>query len=191
MTVLGLTGGIGTGKSTVSRYLESKGFEIIDADQISREIVQPGSPLLTRISDTFGRQFVKNGILQRKELGAFVFESPERKSMLDDIMMGTIIAIIEERVRSAGGNCIIDAPLLFEVGLDRLCDAVFVVDADTEVRIARVMKRDGISRQEVMDRISNQMGREEKLARADAVLDNSTDKEALYRQIDEAMEKYV
>lgn len=191
MSVIGLTGGIGTGKSTVSRYLEKKGFEIIDADQIGKDIVEPGSPLLDRLSEAFGAEFVVDGVLQRKKLGAYVFESAERKAKLDEIMMGTIISIIKDRASSCIGNCIIDAPLLYEVGLDSECDKVFVVDADMEVRIQRVMARDGISRQEIIDRINNQMGAAEKAARADVVLDNSGDKEELYRQIDRAIEEYV
>lgn len=191
MSVIGLTGGIGTGKSTVSKYLIDKGFEIIDADQIGKDIVEPGSPLLDKLAEAFGAEFVVDGVLQRKKLGSYVFESPERKEKLDDIMMGTILRIIRERASACSGNCIIDAALLFEVGLDKDCDEVFVVDADQEVRIDRVMKRDGISRQDVIDRINRQMDMKEKLARADVVLDNSNSKEELYQQIDEAIKKYV
>lgn len=191
MAVIGLTGGIGTGKSTVSKYLVKKGFEIADADQIARDITLPGSPVINRITAAFGEEFVVDGVLQRKKLGKYVFESAERKKTLDGIMMTTIISIIDERIHNAEGHIIIDAPLLFEVGLDNRCDRVFVVNADTEVRIERVMNRDGISRQEVLDRIANQMPMEDKIERADFVLDNSGSREELYHQIDEAIKEYV
>ena len=99
MRVIGLTGGIGTGKSTVSKYLASRGFEIIDADLIARQIVQPGSPLLDEIGSTFGSQFIlPDGSLDRKALGAYVFSDSHRRKQLDDIMMGRIVSTIRERI---------------------------------------------------------------------------------------------
>lgn len=190
---IGLTGGIGTGKSTVSSYLiEKYGFEIVDADKVSREIVQKGSPLLDKLAETFGAQFIdEDGNLKRKELGAYVFAEKSRKEQLDSIMMGEIIRICSTRVMSCPGNVILDAPLLFEVGLDKYVEKTWLVDADIDVRIARVCARDGISEQEVRDRIANQMGQDEKRARADVVLDNSGTKEELHQQIDEMIKEYV
>lgn len=190
--IIGLTGGIGTGKSTVSEYLINEyGFEIVDADKISREIVEKGSPLLDVISDTFGSQFIdEDGNLKRRELGAYVFADKSRKEQLDSIMMGEIISIIRKRIRMHD-RVILDAALLFEAGLDKDTDVTWLVDADTDVRIKRVCSRDGISEQEVRDRISNQMNQDEKKKYADVVIDNSGTKEELHRQIDEVIREYV
>lgn len=190
--IIGLTGGIGTGKSTVSEYLiEKYGFKIVDADKVSREIVEKGSPLLDRIRDTFGVEFIdEEGCLRRKALGAFVFADKNRKKQLDDIMMGEILRICRERIRM-NDRVILDAALLFEVGLDKDVDVTWLVDANTDVRIRRVCKRDGISEEEVRDRMKNQMHQDEKKLRADVILDNSGTKEELHRIIDEIIESYV
>lgn len=190
---IGLTGGIGTGKSTVSDYLiEKYGFKIVDADKISREIVQKGSPLLNKIAETFGSQFIDDdGCLKRKDLGAYVFAEKSRKEQLDSIMKGEIVKLCSERVMESEGNVILDAPLLYEFDLDKYVEEVWLVDADIDVRIARVCARDGISEKEVRDRIANQMGQDEKRARADVILDNSGTKEELHQQIDEKVKEYV
>lgn len=192
MRVIGLTGGIGTGKSTVSEYLASKGFEIVDADLIARQIVQPGSPLLDRIAETFGSQFIlPDGSLDRKALGAYVFKDNQRKKQLDDIMMGSIVSTIRENIAGAEGKVIVDAPLLFEVGLDADVEAVWLVDAADEIRIKRVCARDNISAQQVADRIKNQMPQSEKAAKSDEIIDNSGSEEELYQQIDRLIKKYA
>ncbi len=192
MRVIGLTGGIGTGKSTVSAYLASKGFEIIDADLIARQIVIPGSPLLGEISNTFGKCFIlSDGSLDRKALGAYVFKDKSKKTQLDDIMMGTIISIIREKIRNARGNVIVDAPLLFETGLDADVEFVWLVDAEDEIRIKRVCDRDNIPPQQVADRINNQMSQNEKKMKSDEIIDNSGSEEELYQQLDQLINKYV
>ena len=192
MRVIGLTGGIGTGKSTVSEYLASKGFEIIDADLIARQIVQPGSPLLDRIAEVFGNQFIlPDGSLDRKALGAYIFRDPQRRKQLDDIMMGSIVSTIRESIRNAEGNVIVDAPLLFEAGLDADVEAVWLVDAADDIRIKRVCARDNISAQQVADRINNQMPQSEKAAKSDEIIDNSGSEEELYQQIDRLIKKYA
>ena len=190
--VIGLTGGIGTGKSTVSEYLASKGFEIIDADLIARQLVMPGLPLLDEIGRTFGSRFIlPDGSLDRKALGAYVFRDSSRKKQLDDIMMGSIVLNIRERIQNARNSVIVDAPLLFEAGLDADVDYVWLVDATDEVRIRRVCARDNISAGQVADRISNQMPQSEKAAKSDEIIDNSGSEEELYRQIDQLIKKYA
>ncbi len=192
MRVIGLTGGIGTGKSTVSAYLASKGFEIIDADLIARQIVTPGSPLLDEISNAFGEHFIlPDGSLDRKALGAYIFKDKNKKAQLDNIMMGTIISIIRERIQNAKGNIIVDAPLLFETGLDADVEVVWLVDAEDEIRIRRVCARDNISAQQVADRIDNQMSQNEKKIKSDEIIDNSGSEEELYQQLDQLIDKYV
>ncbi|MBN7772431.1 dephospho-CoA kinase [Clostridium aminobutyricum] len=190
MKVIGLTGGIGSGKSTVSKYLMSKGYEIVDADQIARELVAPHSETLERIQTAFGKDILLNdNSLNRKALADIIFSDPEKKKQLDEIMHHEIIRIIRKRLddaraKSQGKAVFVDAPLLFEVGLEQYVEQTWVVDASDEVRINRVVERDQTTRAMVRARIDNQMSREEKNQKADIVLDNSTTKEKLYEQIE-------
>lgn len=195
--VLGLTGGIGTGKSTAARYLVSKGLIHIDADAISRKLTEKvpeeDNPVLKEIGCAFngadpGGSGVlrEDGSLDRKKMAEIVFADPDKKQMLEDILFRHIIAEIRRRIDAAGeGDLILlDVPLLFESGLDCLCDKVITVTADEIVRVQRVMERDGCSEEDVLARIRNQMPEEEKAARADFVLNNSGAREELHGQID-------
>jgi len=195
MKVVGLTGGIGSGKSTVTEYLISKGFPVLDADKIAREIVLPGSEMLIRLTAVFGKEILTDdGSLNRKKLGEIVFSDAEKKKTLDGLMHTRILELIHERIleiRETGKHTtiFIDAPLLFETGLDESADEIWVIDADDEIRIRRIMERDGLKREEILKRIRSQMSREERIMRADVVLDNAGEPEALYRQIDELLKK--
>ena len=194
MKVIGLTGGIGSGKSTVSEYLKIKNISIIDADAISREIVIPGSKMsaLDELVNAFGPSILSNdGTLDRKKLASKAFSTKENKELLDTIMLGKIVSIILKRIEEAKMldlmQVVIDAPLLFEADLAQYCDEIWVVDASDEVRINRVMSRDGATKEEVIARINTQTTTEEKKLKATHILDNSTTKEALYNQIDEIL----
>ena len=196
MKTIGLTGGIGTGKSTVSRYLKTKGYKIIDADQIAREVVEPGQPALAALVSEFGQEILlEDGSLNRRELARLAFASPEGKAALDRITHGAIFARIdelqaqyaEELAATADAVIFLDVPLLFETGFDRKADLVWVVDVPDEVRVQRVVLRDGLTEEEIWARIKNQMSREEKLDRADVVLDNSGTQEELFAQVDERL----
>ena len=193
MKTIGLTGGIGTGKSTVSRYLTTKGYKIIDADQIAREVVEPGQPALASLIGEFGSEILlEDGSLNRRELARLAFASPEGKAALDRITHGAIFARIEELQlqyaaeleKTSDAVIFLDVPLLFETGFDRKADLVWVVDVPDEIRVQRVVLRDGLTEEEIWARIKNQMSREEKIARADVVLDNSGTPEELYAQVD-------
>ncbi|MCR5482326.1 MAG: dephospho-CoA kinase [Clostridia bacterium] len=187
--VIGLTGGIGTGKSTVSRYLSEKGCKIVDADKIAHELTAEGSPLLPVLAENFGQDVLCNdGTLDRKKLASIVFSDKEKKKRLDEIMHGRIRMIVEQKIEAYAGEgektVILDVPLLFETGMDNLCESVIVVDADEEVRIGRVVERDNTSAELVKARIRNQMSSEEKRRRADFVIDNSYGLSQLYENID-------
>jgi dephospho-CoA kinase len=190
MKVIGLTGGIGSGKSTVSKYLMSKGYEIIDADQIARDIVEQHSETLDKIQAIFGKQILlEDGQLNRKALAEIVFSSSEKKKQLDSIMHSQIMRIIIKRIDDARAKGVakavfVDAPLLFETGLDKEMEQTWVVDAHDELRIKRVVIRDGSTPKLVKSQIDNQMSREEKNRRATVILDNSTTQEMLYEQIE-------
>jgi dephospho-CoA kinase len=209
MKIIGLTGGIGSGKSTVTDYLSARGFHVLDADKIAREIVLPGSDMLIQLAAAFGDAVIcEDGSLDRKKLAEIVFSDAEKKKTLDAMMHTEILELIHERVlryreeadtiAAAGGDpgnilkykvIFIDAPLLFETGLEKSVEEVWVIDADDETRIRRIMERDGLEREEILLRIGSQMERGEKNRRADVVLDNTGDQEALYRQIDLLLEK--
>lgn len=209
--VLGLTGGIGTGKSTAAEYLVSLGFVHIDADAIGRELTAYGSPLLSLLEETFGMKSARlsvsgrptildeEGRLDRKALANIVFSDPGEKEKLDSIMFEKIGRIMVERIEDAcrfaeedeKTMILIDAPLLFESGLDRLCDKVLLIVCDIETRVDRVAERDDSSREEVHARIRSQMSDEEKMAKADYVVDNSGSIHAMRAQIDDILSEVV
>lgn len=197
MNVIGLTGGIGTGKSTVSNYLRTHDIEIIDADEISRYIVQPGMPALEAIEKAFGPDILlPDGNMDRKKMAEIVFNDPAKKELLESITMPMIIGVITGYAESfketnEPGIIIVDAPLLYEVGLDSICDYVWAVKADLETRVERVCQRDSATKEQVMARVKNQMNQEEILSKADEVIDNSGSLEALQNRIEELIEKYA
>lgn len=195
MDVIGLTGGIGTGKSTVSAYLRENGFAIIDADQIARQVVEPGTPLLAELSREFGTDVLtEGGSLDRKALAAIVFADAEKRKKLDSLTHDKIIQKIQEQIETYKAaathrGIVIDAPLLFETGLDEKCQKTWLVTAKRDIRIARVCARDDMTAEEVVARIQNQMGDEEKKKRADQVIENSGTIRELKQQIQDLIEQ--
>ena len=194
MMVIGITGGIGTGKSTATEYLIGQGFVSIDADQIGRELTADGQPLLEKISEQFGcvssDGTVGNGlVLDRKAMADLVFNDNEIRQRYDRLVHAEIIAQIDSRIarlrETDARGILLDAPLLFEAKIDDRCDAVILVTADLDVRISRVILRDGADEEKVRDRISSQMSDAEKAQRADFVVDNSGKPEEMFRQLDE------
>lgn len=197
MKVIGLTGGIGAGKSTVTDHLREKGYIVIDADAIARQITEKDAAALEKIVHCFGTAvLLEDGSLNRRKLGAIVFNDEEKKRQLEQITTVEVVNIIKKQIDDFRKEekydiIFVDAPLLFETGADKLTDLVWLVDADTKVRIKRVMYRDGISEKEVVDRIQNQMEGEEKRRLAQEIIDNSKGKEELYGQIEYLLMKYV
>ena len=197
MLTIGLTGNISSGKSTVSRYLASLGATIIDADEVSREIVRPGAPALREIVDYFGAGVLApDGSLDRKGLGALVFGDPEALAVLNNLTHPRIVAVIEEAKKrnaatpQSGLNLlVIDAPLLIETGLHQTVDAVWVVTVEPETQKQRLMQRDGISAAAALSRIKAQMPQEEKIKYAQALIDNNGDPTETIRQVKQLLEK--
>jgi len=195
MEIIGLTGGIGTGKSTVSNFLREQNFAIVDADLISREVVEPGKPLLKELEEAFGSEIInEDGSLNRKGLAAIVFNNVEQRKLMDSIMHKEILAEMrrsmenyQEQGRHQG--IIIDAPLLFEIGLEKWCNQVWLVTADMDIRIQRVCARDNAVPAEVEARIRNQMSDDEKRKLSDEILDNSGTLEHLHKQITDLLEE--
>lgn len=195
MKVIGLTGGTGSGKSVVSRLLEQMGAVIVDADLVSRQIVQPGMPAYEEIKAYFGKEILQeDGTIFRKKLGEIVFRDTEKLAFLNQCTHEYIVIEMKKQMEAAKekgiASCVVlDAPLLFEVGLQKYCDEVWVVYADAAVRAKRVMERDGITYETAMARIANQKSWEEYRERADVVIDNSGDISGLSSQLEKLIKK--
>ncbi|GAA2401939.1 dephospho-CoA kinase [Streptomyces glaucosporus] len=188
MLSVGLTGGIGAGKSEVSRLLDSYGAVVVDADKIAREVVEPGTPGLAAVVAEFGEEILApDGTLDRPRLGAVVFGDPERRKALNAIVHPLVGARSAELQEAAGEDAIVvhDVPLLAENGLAPLYDAVVVVDASTETRLDRLVRLRGMDEAEARARMAAQATREQRLAVADFVIDNDGPLEELEPQVAE------
>ncbi|MCX7883856.1 MAG: dephospho-CoA kinase [Caloramator sp.] len=188
MKIIGLTGGIASGKSFVSDILKEEGIPIIDADIISHQIVYKGSEALKEIEREFGKEVLNtDGTLNRKSLGNIVFSEKDKLEKLNRIMHPKIIDEIKKRVeeiKEQGFNlCVIDAPLLIETGLYRIVDIVLLVYVNIDVQIKRLIKRDNISLNEAYKRISSQMSFEEKKKYSDYIIDNNGSREHTKNQV--------
>ncbi len=187
--VIGLAGGIGSGKSTVSRMLRGLGARIIDTDQISKELMQKGGSLLSDVIDNFGEDMLlEDGNLNRKKMADLIFSDDEKRKLLNDLTHPKIINELKNRLCAIKKMneyevIVVDCALLFEMGLDKLVEQTWLVDVDKDVQISRLMSRDNLSRDEALDRINSQMSLEEKRERSDIKIDNSHSVENTQRQI--------
>jgi dephospho-CoA kinase len=181
MLRVGLTGGIASGKSTVAGIFGERGAHVIDADRVARDLVAPRSPALDRIVEAFGSGILRpDGTLDRAALGEIVFPDAGRRRVLEQILHPPILAEIDRRVAELertdpAGIVVVDAALIFELGLRERYDAVVVVWAEEEQQRRRLMLRDGLSAEEAGRRLAAQMPLAEKRRRADLVVDNSRD----------------
>lgn len=178
MRTIGLTGSIACGKSNVSATLKELGAVIIDGDLLSRELTAPGGLALPAIREAFGDAvFLPDGTLNRRALGSVVFGHDEARARLDAIMHPLVIFLTRQRMaeaRKAGAAlCVLDMPLLYETGMEKLCDAVWCVWLPREIQLGRLMARDGFTREEAEARLRSQLSADEKAARADVVIDTS------------------
>ncbi|CAM5573003.1 dephospho-CoA kinase [Streptomyces abikoensis] len=188
MLRVGLTGGIGAGKSEVSRMLASYGAVIVDSDRIAREVVEPGTPGLAAVVAEFGDAVLTpEGALDRPKLGAIVFADPGRLAALNAVVHPLVRARSAELEAAAAPDAVVvhDVPLLAENGLAPLYDLVIVVDAGTETRLDRLVRLRGMTPEEAHARMNAQATREARLAVADIVIDNDGPVEALERQVAE------
>lgn len=175
--IIGLTGGMGSGKSEAARHLKTLGAVHVDADAVSRSLTAPGGEALPAIREVFGDEvFYADGTLDRRALGSVVFSSVAARHALEGIIHPRVQRIaleMADAARAAGEDAVLmDVPLLFETGMDALCDMTVVISADIEERIRRVMSRDGLSREDAEARFASQMSDEERCARATHVVCN-------------------
>jgi dephospho-CoA kinase len=189
MILIGLTGGIGSGKSTVSARLADLGARVIDADAITREVQQPGTEVFAAIVERFGEGIVADdGTLDRPALAAIVFADPDELKALNDIVHPAVGVEIAERLAEAadtGDVVVLDVPLLVESGRSDMA-AMVVVDLDPDVAVRRLVEHRGFTEEDARARISRQASREDRLAKADRVLDNSGSVDDLLAQVDAA-----
>jgi dephospho-CoA kinase len=183
---VGLTGGIGSGKSSVSRLLAERGAVVIDADLIARQVVAPGTPGLAAILKQFGPAVMSNGELDREALGRIVFADPEQLARLNAIVHPLVGAETARQTEAAGDAAVVvyDVPLLVENGLQSLYDVVVVVAAQPETQLARLVDQRGMTEQDARARIAAQLPLAEKVAVATYVIDNDGPREALEPQVD-------
>jgi len=193
MLKIGLTGGIGSGKSTVCRLFAEFGVPIVDADLISRQLVEPGQPALSIIAEAFGHEMLdQDGGLNRAKLRDVVFADADKKRELDGIMHPLVYAQIAEDVRALSADyCVIAVPLLLESKNPYAVDRVLLVDCPVEAQIARVIARDKLTRQQVQAIIDSQMSRHERLGKADDVIDNIAGTEQLAEQVKRLHNSYI
>lgn len=197
MLRVGLTGSIGVGKSFVASVFEELGCHVLDADQTAREVVMPGTPGLTAITEAFGKEILNpDGTLNRKELGALVFADESRRQHLNLILHPFIIARQDQIMREweaedPTGIGIIDAALMIESGGYKRFDKLIVVHCRPEVQLERLMLRDNLSRDEALRRINSQMPQEEKQKFADYLIDTSDGFELTRTQIISVHQKLI
>ena len=191
MRVFGLTGGIASGKSTVSRYLHKLGAAIVDADRAAHALAMPFQPLWEAYREHFGEKvLLPDGTLDRRAIARAVFHDTEERAWMNKVSHPMILKRMEEELeecRASGSQvAFLDVPLLYEVGWESAAEAVWVVYVPGPVQLARLMARDGCDEEAAMARISSQMSMEEKRGRADVVIDNSGKWEDTETQVKDA-----
>ena len=191
--IIGLTGGIASGKSTVTSYLREKGYPVIDADQVVHDLQAPGGELYRVLVDHFGREILtKEGELDRVALGQRIFSDPSERDWSNRIqgrLIREALAKVRDRQTAQSDLFFMDIPLLIEQGYEEWFESVWLVAVSKETQLKRLMERNHLSELQAQERIASQMPLDEKSAHADLVLDNNDDLTALYAQLDAALQQ--
>lgn len=184
MFIIGLTGGIGSGKSTIAEHFTALGIPCIDADQTARDVVQPGEPALTAITQHFGPEVIQpDGTLDRRQLRGKIFADPAARAWLNNLLHPLIRQrMLQQCQQAQGPYCILMVPLLFENHLQSLVHRTLVVDVDEATQIRRTMRRDNTTEEQVKAIIAAQCPRQQRLALADDVIQNGDEVTATQRQ---------
>ena len=191
--VLGLTGGIGSGKSAVSAMFEELGIQVVDADIVAREVVEPGSLGLTKITAHFGDEILtSNGTLDRAKLRAIIFADESQKQWLNNLLHPLIRESMLSQLKQATSNYVIlVAPLLFENGLEKYCNHTLLIDVPVDVQITRTTARDNVSVELAKQIIASQMSRADKKQMAGDILDNNRPLEEVKADVQKLHKKYL
>lgn len=172
--IIGVTGGISTGKSNVSNELSLLGYPIIDADVIAKELQEKDMPVYNAIKKSFGLDyFDSDGNIDRKKLGELIYNDKNARVLLNSVSHPLIIEEIKDRIKKSEGTIFLVVPLLYESGLDSLCDSIICVYVDRKIQVERLMIRDNIDFDYANKKIDSQMNLEEKKAKSDYVIDTS------------------
>lgn len=190
--IIGLTGSIGTGKSTIAKKFREWSIPVVDADVIAREVVEPGEEAYKKIVAAFGEQILQDDrTLDRKALGEIVFNDEHKRKKLNEIIHPAIRKeMIRQRdryIEQGEKSVVLDIPLLYESGLTHFVDKVIVVAVDTDVQLKRIMERDDSTKEEAKRRIDAQIPVAEKAKKADAVIDNNGTEEQSYQQLKDVL----
>jgi len=191
--VLGLTGGIGSGKSAVSAIFEELGIQVVDADIVAREVVEPGSVGFTKITAHFGDEILTSyGTLDRAKLRAIIFADESQKQWLNNLLHPLIRESMLKQLKQATSNYVIlVAPLLFENGLEKYCNHTLLIDVPVDVQITRTTARDNVSVELAKQIIASQMSRADKQQKAGDILDNNRPLEEVKTDVQKLHEKYL
>ena len=193
--IIGLTGGIASGKSTVSAFLQDKGYTIIDADLAARMVVEVGQPAYLAIVEAFGKGILQeNGQIDRAGLGAIIFNDQTKRNLLNGIVHPAVRSMMlshkDEAIENGKQTIIMDIPLLFESDLTWMVDRTIVVTVEEDVQLSRLMKRNELTEEEAASRISSQLPLREKAEKADAVIDNNGSVEDTLKQVEELLAEW-
>ncbi len=190
--IIGLTGNIGSGKSTVARHLSLLGAEVLDADCLAKASVEPGTTALNKIAAVFGQDILKeDGSLDRRKMAGVAFTDSQALTRLEAIVHPEVEDKIQQKIteyrqgRGKGKALVVEVPLLFETGMNKLVDEVWVVASEEKTQIERVMERSKLSREEIIERMKNQISQQKKCKMADRIIDNSGSVEETLQQVNE------
>ena len=182
--IVGLTGGIGSGKTLVATVLQELGIDVVNADDVAREVVLPGTPALQKIEEYFGADFIKNKALDRVKLRERIFRDSAAKNWLESLLHPIIrVEMLTQLKNCTSAYKILEAPLLFENGLDSYCEKSITVDVPEAMQIQRATQRDHSSSDTIKAIINAQWSREQRLAKSDYIIDNSGDPQATRLQV--------
>ena len=185
--VVGITGSIAVGKSSVTNYLRSKGYKVVDADEITHRSYQKGTKCYYQIIENFDC-LDQNEEIDRKCLGNIIFSHQEKKKLLESIVHPYVIECIQKEINQSSGLIFLDIPLLYEISLESLCDKIIVVYVDEKTQLKRLMERNHILEKEAQKLINSQISIEIKKLLADYVIDNRFSFDKLYQNIDRELE---
>lgn len=185
---IGITGGIGSGKSTVTDHLREKGFVVIDADEVSRDVAEPGGIALQKLTEELGEGILlPDGNLDRARLAEIMFYDADLILVVNGIFHEEIKNRMDKLVDAEEGTVIISAPLLFETNMQKMCDETWLIIADEHIRATRAATRDNVDVSQVKARMAHQMTDEEKKELADIIIDNNGSVDELLKKIDELL----